>query len=298
MLASACCVALPRVGERRPLPLPFSPESFEVVTSATVWRDERRGRDVAVKFYAPAGRASSPVVVFSHGIGEDRDSYEYLGRAFAAAGFLSVHLTHIGTDRAMLERGYRHLYNAVKDPQNWVNRTLDVTFVLDQLEVDPRADMQRVAVAGHSAGAFTAFSVAGLKVRDGEPPRDPRVKVIIPMSMPRMEGVVPDGGYDGVRLPVLNLTGTCDTSILYRTFPRHRRIPFESTHATGHHLVTIRGVNHDTFSARSDKHQPLIAAISVAFLRGFLLGDEQSAAWFGETRRDDVRGTEMTIERK
>ena len=268
------------------------------MTWAAVWRDETRARAVPVKLYAPARQGRAPVVVFSHGIGEDRDSYESLGRAFAAAGFLSVHITHAGTDRAMLERGYRHLYNAVKDPQNWINRTLDVTFVLDQLEVDPRADMARVAVAGHSAGAFTAFSVAGLKVRDGAPPRDPRVKAIIPMSMPRMNHIVPDGGYDEVRVPVLNLTGTCDTSILYRTFPRHRRIPFESTSATGHHLVTIRGVNHDTFSARNDRHHPLIAAISIAFLRGFLLEEREPAAWFGQTGLTVVNGTEMTIERK
>ena len=298
MLTSACCVSLPRVAERRTLPLPAPPESFAVATSAAVWRDERRSRDVALKFYVPAARPRSPVVLFSHGIGEDRESYEYFGRALAAAGFLTVHITHVGTDRAVLERGYRHLYRAVKDPQNWIDRTLDVSFVLDRLEDDPRADMGHVAVAGHSAGAFTAFSVAGLAVRESAPPRDPRVRVIIPMSMPRMDGIVPERGYDGVQIPVLNVTGTCDTSILYRTFPRHRRIPFDSTNASGHHLVTIRGVNHDTFSAQSDRHHPLIAAISVAFLRGFLLGDAEAAAWFSETGRQAVLGTETTIERK
>ena len=85
----------------------------DVTTSSAVWRDEKRGRDVPVKLYRPAVPSPAPVVLFSHGIGEDRDSYAYVGKALAEAGFLAVHITHAGTDRAVLERGYLHLYRAV-----------------------------------------------------------------------------------------------------------------------------------------------------------------------------------------
>jgi predicted dienelactone hydrolase len=270
----------------------------EVTATSVIWNDARRDREVPVRIYAPAGQAPHPVVVFSHGIGEDRDSYQYLGNALAASGFMAVHITHAGTDRATLERGYLHLYRAVKQKENWINRVVDVSFVLDQLESDPRADLDRVAVAGHSAGAFTSFAVAGLRTAEGSTLRDPRVKVIVPISMPRMEGIVPPDGYDGIHVPVLNMTGTCDASLIYRTLPRHRRAPFEQTSATGHYLITIEGVNHDTFSSVSDRHHPLIAMLTTWFLRGFLLGDPDARAWFDSAGGATVIGTSLTVERK
>ena len=272
--------------------------TYQIKEERLLWRDEGRGRDVPVKLYRPEGGWNAPVIVVSHGIGEDRESYEWLGRSLAASGFLAVHITHEGTDRAMLERGYWHLYRAVKQPENWVNRALDISFVLDQLERDAGADLGRVAVAGHSAGAFTAFVVAGLKGPRGDSLRDPRVKAIVPMSMPRIEGVIPDGAYHEINVPVLNVTGTCDASLIYRTLPRHRRAPFEESRATGHYLVTVRQVNHYTFSNPADRHHTLLAGITIAFLKAALLGDPAAAAWFDRPGLDAVNGTDLTIERK
>lgn len=293
LLTSACCASLPRVsGKRSEMPA-LAPSSPDITESSEEWRDEKRDRVVPVRIYTPA-QTPAPVVIFSHGIGESRDSYVWLGRALAQHGFLAVHITHAGTDRAMLERGYRHLYRATKDPRNWTARMLDVSFVLDRLASNRSADLSRVAVAGHSAGAFTAFGVAGLTLASGEDFRDPRVKVIVPMSMPRLDSVVAKGGYDAVRVPTLHMTGTCDTSLIWRTFPRHRRIPFESTNRTAQYLITFAGVNHDTFSAREDKHHAAIAQATIAFLRAFLLGDAAARGWF-----DTSIGTEaLTLERK
>ena len=299
LLTSACCTSLPRVAQTH-APLPVAPVQYDRTESSDVWRDEKRGRDVPVKLYVPAGSPSTkfPVVVFSHGIGEDRDSYAYLGEALAARGFLAVHVTHAGTDRAVLERGYRHLYRAVKERANWVARPLDVSFVLDRLASHPNADLERVAVAGHSAGAFTAFAVAGLVTASGGTLPDARVKVAIPMSMPRMDEVVAEGGYDAIAIPVLNVTGTCDTSIIYRTFPRHRRVPFEVTRARQQYLVTLEGVTHDSFSNREDPHHERIVALTVAFLRGFLLHDAQSRAWFESEGIADALGARAAVEAK
>lgn len=283
LLASACCTSLPKLPEKR-LAFPELPAQHDRIEETRLdWHDAKRNRAVPVTIYSPGSRA--PVVVFSHGIGEDRDSYAYLGRTLARHGFLAVHITHAGTDKAMLQRGYRHLYRAVKERQNWIDRALDVSFVLDQLGQRGDADMARVAVAGHSAGAFTAFAVAGVRFHDGNRQRDERVKIIIPMSMPRMDGIISD--YN-VAVPVLNVTGTCDASLIYRTLPRHRRIPFESS--AGQRLVTIRGVNHDTFSAAADPRQELIAKLTIAFLHG--------AQWFDEAGVGEIGGTRVAVERR
>jgi predicted dienelactone hydrolase len=286
LFAGACCTSLPRLpAKSRPFPPPRASRE-SVPERSEVWHDAKRNRDVPVKIYGDSG----PVVVVSHGIGEDRDAYAYLGRALARHGFTAVHVTHAGTDRAVLERGYRHLYRAVKQKENWVNRPLDVSFVLDRLGV------QEAAVVGHSAGAFTAFAVAGMRMTDGTL-RDPRIRVAVAMSMPRLDGVVPPGGYDAVAVPVLNVTGTCDTSLIYRTFPRHRRIPFEETHAARQYLVTLEGVNHNTF-VEADPRNAQIAELTIAFLRAWMSGDAEARAWFDDPGTGAIEGVRISVERK
>jgi dienelactone hydrolase len=282
--ATACCSSLPRLSQKQQPFTLHAPQFERVEETSLEWHDAARDRDVPVKIYEPAGaNGKLPVVIVSHGIGEDRDTYAFLGRALARHGYMSVHVTHAGTDKAMLRRGYLHLYRAVKDPKNWIARTLDVTFVLDRLATRADADLDRVAVVGHSAGAFTAFSVAGIRTTDGRTLRDPRVKGIVAISIPRLDGIVADWN---VPIPVLNVTGTCDTSLIYRTFPRHRRIPFESSR--GQSLVTIEGVNHNTTSAKSDPHQELIAQLVVAWLA--------KRDWFEQKGIAQVLGTRVAVE--
>lgn len=267
------------------------PSGHAVVESSAVWRDERRSRDVPVHIYAPAGSDRKwPVVVFSHGIGEDRDSYSYAGRALAQNGFLAVHVTHAGTDKAVLKRGYLKLYRATKDPENWRNRPLDISFVIDQIGKRDDADMTRIAVAGHSAGAFTAFAVAGVRAATGDILRDDRVRVIVALSMPK----IPDLSYDDISVPVLNITGTCDSSIIYRTKPADRRVPFDRTHAANQYLVTIDRVNHNTFSNATDPKHELIMQLTISFLNAWMLDDATARAWFD----DPGRGNDLVLERK
>ena len=230
-------------------------------------------------------------MIFSHGIGEDRDSYAWLGRALARSGFVAVHLTHAGTDRAVLEKGYRHLYRATKEKANWVNRPFDVSFAIDQLASMPFADMSRVAVVGHSAGAVTAFAVAGVTFEDGSSARDPRVKVAVAISMPKLGGAIPDRGYDTIAIPLLHVTGTCDTSVLYRTFPRDRRIPFEKSRAPEQYLVTLERMSHDIARLEeSGGYARALAKVIAAFVHG-------ERGWFARPGLAEVDGVRVALER-
>ena len=292
LFAGACCTSLPRLpAKERSFP-PLTADYDRVGESRELWRDEKRGRDVPVTIYkAEEATGRRPVVIFSHGIGEDRDSYAYLGRALARHGFIAVHVTHAGTDRAMLERGYRYLYRAVKQKENWVARTLDVSFVLDRLATRADVDIEHAGIAGHSAGAFTAFSAGGLQTVEGSL-ADPRIKAAVAMSPIRLEGIVPARGYDEL-VPTLHLTGTCDTSLIYRTFPKHRRIPFDESHSGLQYLITFEGATHETFVA--DDAQT--AAMTVAFLRMFLRGDGSFIRWFDEAGNGVMAGRRFSLER-
>jgi predicted dienelactone hydrolase len=89
---------------------------------------------VPVRIHAPAKATGlHPAVVFSHGGGESREAYGYLGEHLARHGYAVVFLTHVGSDRAAVDaRGLRGL-GGLDD-----RRPRDVLFVLDRLlSADP-----------------------------------------------------------------------------------------------------------------------------------------------------------------
>src|SRR6266849_1411763 len=77
---------------------------FTVEVVRYEWLDQRRERKVPSKIYFPKeGAGPFPVIIFSHGLGGSREGYEYLGRHWAASGYVSVHLQHPGSDNAVWE---------------------------------------------------------------------------------------------------------------------------------------------------------------------------------------------------
>ena len=137
------------------------------------WDDAARDREVPVKIYYPAeGAGPLPVIIFSHGLGGNRDGYEYLGRHWAGCGYVSVHLQHLGSDDAVWRGadGMAGLRKSVADPLNAINRVSDVRFGIDQvlaLNDNPasplhgRVDPARIGMSGHSFGAWTTLAVTG-----------------------------------------------------------------------------------------------------------------------------------------
>ena len=164
------------------------------------WTDPLRGRAVPVRLYLPATMepgARIPLVVFSHGIGGSRRGYSYLGSHFAANGIASLHVQHVGSDRALWIGNPFSLIGRLHDAaqeREAVNRVLDLRFALDQLlagEHGSKVDTAQIVVAGHSYGANTALLAAGARVeRDGRVLefRDPRFSAAILISAPPFYG--------------------------------------------------------------------------------------------------------------
>jgi hypothetical protein len=295
LLAGACCSSLPRLTPKHvAFPAP-RPRFTSIIETSGQFNDARRGgRAVPIHTYAPQGAPGRPAG--RHRLArnrEDRDSYAYLGRALARAGFYVVHVTHAGTDRAVLERGYRALYRATKQKENWINRPLDVSFVLDRLRKTKLSTQGTSRSSGTPPERSPPLPPPGMRSDEGASLRDPRVKVIVPMSMPRIPG-----SYDAIDIPVLHLTGTCDTS---PALSHVSAAPAHSVRTSSNPrqvLVTLRGVNHDMFSAKSDPHHDVIAAITIAFLRAWLQDDAQARAWFEEPGRGEALGVPLSVERK
>jgi predicted dienelactone hydrolase len=122
----------------------------------------------------PPAPGAHPLVIWSHGRSGNRLAYGMLCEGLAARGYVVVSTDHPGDTLADWLLGA-----AVDDATNEQHRVDDVRFVLDAalgvracLELAPEIDANRVAVAGHSYGGFTALALAA-----AEPP-DPRVRAV------------------------------------------------------------------------------------------------------------------------
>jgi len=189
--------------------------------------DAVRGRNIGLKVYLPAEQGGPlPVVLFSHGLGGSQWGYAYLGRYLAAHGYVSIHCTHPGSDWILwdgkgLSSAMVNLRHAMADPANWLDRPRDITFIIDHFDevvrqapaLAGRLDASRIAVAGHSFGAYTALALGGLKPTLSDGPVDlsaPRPRAFVSMSPQGSGGFQPIGSWGGITRPVLLISGTQD----------------------------------------------------------------------------------------
>jgi len=261
-----------------------------------------------------------PVVIFSHGLGGSRDGYEYLGRHWAGHGYVSVHLQHLGSDTAVWkdkEDRMGAMRKAAATLDNSMQRPADVTFAIDRLAelnaakdgpLAGRLDLARLGMAGHSYGAWTTLAVAGQVFVGREPRlRDPRVKAAIPMSAPAAKPWQRATAYGAIRIPLLHMTGTRDTSPIGDTTAEERRVPFDGIDGAEQYLLTFTGGDHMVFSGRprtmgggeNDKRfQNLILQSTTAFWDAYLRGDAAAKAWLADGGFKAVLGAAGTFETK
>ncbi len=203
-----------------------TPEALAVdpslYTSQTFdWNDAARSRNVPARLYLPAGPLKSgalPLVVFSHGIGGSKDGYSYLGSYFAANGYASLHVQHVGSDRQLwfgnpLSLVFR-LTEAAQEAEA-LNRVKDVKFALSRLLAEPvgsNINTQRLVAAGHSYGANTTMLLAGALVSNvAYAAKDPRFSAAILISAPPFYGMGnPQNIVSSINVPTLHITATAD----------------------------------------------------------------------------------------
>ena len=304
-----------------------------VTVELDTWHDAARQRDVPVKLYVPDGDHRLPVVLFSHGLGGTRDAAGYLGEHWASHGYLVVAMQHAGSDDAVWrgappDRRMRRMREATQRIQPALDRMGDAGFVLDELErlADDvaggpgwadRLDLDRVAMAGHSFGAWTTLAVGGRtmgthRARGGAGVRraDPRIDALLPLSPPPPKaGEDADAAFGSITLPIMVMTGSLDDSPLTGATADGREAVFDHLNGSGGgggegegggegqggpaYLVYLEGGDHAVFggsrrwrgggAAGDPSLDPtfhaVIRAASLAFLEAHLRGDAGAAAW-------------------
>ncbi len=272
------------------------------------WTDPTRRREVPVKVRWPdATRYSGPrpVVLFSHGLGGTREGGTVWGEAWAAAGFVVLHLQHAGSDLAAV----RAVDSSFKDksglraaagPEQLLARLRDVGFVLDEItrrqaaQKDRWAQVRptRVGMSGHSFGAHTTLGMAGQRYPGFEGIDEPRLASFIAFSP-----TVPPLGdaaraFERMARPVLSITGTRDQDVVGNgATPDKRMAVFGALPGGGNkaHLV-LQDADHMTFGGQTGRpaeivpreqvtrdlqtaHHALVAAITTDWWRATLQED-------------------------
>lgn len=134
--------------------------------------DRSRNRRLVTDLYLPNLRSSAPVIVISHGLGADRTDFAALAQHLASHGFAVAALDHPGSNSQQLSSLLRGAAREAVEPNEFVNRPLDVSYLLDELQrlnqsspsLQGRFNLRQVGVLGHSFGGYTALALAGARL--------------------------------------------------------------------------------------------------------------------------------------
>ncbi|MEM1354578.1 MAG: dienelactone hydrolase [Planctomycetota bacterium] len=307
---------------------------FEITIHDEDLHDPERGRDVPVKVYAPVGaEGPRPVVLISHGLGGSREGLSYLGKFWASHGYVCIVIQHVGSDDSIwrdvpARERLSAMRQAVTEPKHAINRTGDVTFVIDTLEAGNGEDdgplhgdydLDKLAIAGHSFGAWTCLAAGGMTLGSNTNLGDERIKCMIPLSSPAQSRPgLRDRTYGSIRIPALHMTGTLDTSVITNMPAEDRRIPYDHTpgpadHGASQYLVIFDGADHMTFGGETGRTNRRLSRVSdqanagfhkvilhsgLAFLDANLFGDDAAQQWLNGAGFLGVVEPVGTLERK
>jgi len=262
-----------------------------------ILNDRRRASKFLADIYLPRLDARAPVIVISYGLGEDRSSFAYLAEQLASYGFVVAIPENPGSSAQQVQSLLNGLASEVAEPREFINRALDVKFLLDELQRRSQSDptfqvnMQQVGVIGQSFGGYTALALAGaplnfsqlqkgcenlnnslnlsllLQCRALELPRfpydlhDQRIKAAIAIN-PIDSSIFGQASLGTIQVPVMFISGTSDT--VAPALPE-QIVPFSWLTTPEKYLVLIQGGTHfSTIGDTNASRYPLAIPSQIA----------------------------------
>ncbi len=265
---------------------------FTYTKKSLILKDIRRIRTFPVDIYLPQTTKPLPVIVISHGLGSDRTSFAYLAKYLASQGFVVAVPEHPGSNAQQLQALLGGIADEITDPREFIDRPLDVKYILDYLEglsnSDPaykrRFNMQQVGVIGQSFGGYTTLALAGAEINFPQLKKDcpvdedtlnvslllqclalslpesdyklsdPRIKAAIAIN-PVDSSIYGQEGLSKINIPVMIVSGTSDN--VAPAYPE-QIIPFTWLTNQNKYLVLMnRGTHFSTIAESPDSTIPV-----------------------------------------
>ena len=238
-------------------------------------------RSFPLDVYLPnqSGNDPKPLMILSHGLGSGLSAFQYLAEHFASHGYVVAVPEHPGSSVSHWRALLKSETNQISSPQEFVDRPLDIQYLLDDLTEknlqDPvlkgQIDFERVGLLGHSYGGYTALAVGGadinfdrlqsicsqdivrsfnpsllLQCQASELPsslptlKDERVKALF-VTNPIVSAVLGDNGLKPIQVPVAFLSG--GTDVIAPLVPEQLK-PFHQLNQTDKYFVLLEQANH------------------------------------------------------
>jgi predicted dienelactone hydrolase len=284
-------------------PLAVSTEKLTEPIDIIVDDGAREHREIPLHIYLPVTKSPAPVVLFSHGLGGTNRGSAFLGKHWAARGYVAVFVQHPGSDDTVWrDKPFADRLNAMRKAaglDNFMLRVKDIPVVLDQLDrwnqnpnhaLAGRLDMKKIGMSGHSFGAVTTQAVSGQTYPlGGTSLADKRIKAAIAFSpsSPR-KGIEPKQAFGAVPIPWMLMTGTKDIAPIGDQDAKSRLAVFAALPPGGKYELVLDNAEHSVFTERplpGDKekrnpnHHRVILAMSTAFWDTYLRDDAEAKAW-------------------
>jgi predicted dienelactone hydrolase len=289
--------------------------------------DKSRNKTIEALVRYPEGRGPFPVVVFSHGAMANKEAFGLASEHWASHGYLVIHPNHADA-RSNVKEGVasstRSLggFSGALGSAGRIERIKDITSVLDALdqietqvpELRGKINMDAIAVAGHSFGAYVAQCQGGVRTLvDGQLRNvgDPRVNCVIPISAQgeSQSYALTAESWTEAHMPALHITGTRDRSAPDRAGGQlgdvsSKVVPFDRSPAGGKYLLIINGANHVSFGGKIGRLRSgvdassLTKSVSLAFLEVYLKQDAKAKAWLNGNASTAWLGSQAKLERK
>ncbi|MBH8550958.1 alpha/beta hydrolase [Nostocaceae cyanobacterium CENA357] len=290
------------------------PGPFDLQKISFPLNDVKRDRRLPVDLYLPVAKSQTtqdlpsapfPLIVISHGLASDRTAFTYLAEHLVSYGFAVTVLEHPGSNAERFELYFAGLAGP-PEPLEFINRPLDVKYVLDSLQrleqIDPavrgKLDFQKVGAIGHSFGGYTALTLAGgqinfaqlsedcnpnrslnlslfLQCRADELPeinyplQDDRIKAVIAIN-PIDSSVLGQAGISQIKVPTMLVTGSQD---IFAPAVLEQIRPFTWLPNPNKYLVLIENATHFTAIDELDAESDVLPVPST------LLGPDRTPAY-------------------
>lgn len=281
----------------------------------------------------PMSAAPEGIIVFCHGLGASGRDYAALSQHWATHGYLVVHPTFDDSFEVVTAAEPELLQGAASDPSHWMSdpnlrirmheilhtpaywlrRVERVRALLDDLNAVIAATCglpgkpARVAIAGHSFGAYTAQLFAGARIdlpgRGWTGFRDDRFAAALLLSAQgRDQQGLREGSWDEIIGPMMNVTGTLDGGAKGQDW--HWKIePYEFAPPGHKYLALLQGADHYLGGIARPDQSPVpaqreaVEMLSLAFFDAHLRNDPRAHVWLaGVSKR--IGACELAFSRK